>query len=49
MVHPKIYYNCVISGTIKDAGTNTASDKAFVAGDVIGAGGSGSTKTVAVA
>ena len=38
-----------ISGTIKDAGTNTASDKAFVAGDVIGAGGSGSTKTVAVA
>ena len=34
---------------IKDAGTNTNSDKVFVAGDVIGAGGSGSTKTVAVA
>ena len=34
-----------ISGTIKDAGTNTASDKQFVAGDVQGAGGSGSTKT----
>ena len=38
-----------ISGTIKDAGTNTASDKVFVAGDVIGAGGSGTTKTIAVA
>ena len=34
-----------ISGTIKDTGTNTASDKQFVAGDVQGAGGSGSTKT----
>ena len=34
-----------ISGTIKDAGTNTASDKVFVAGDVKGAGGSGTTKT----
>tara|TARA_B100000131_G_scaffold77465_1_gene74088 strand:+ start:300 stop:869 length:570 start_codon:yes stop_codon:yes gene_type:complete len=34
-----------ISGTIKDAGTNTASDKTFVLGDTIGAGGSGSTKT----
>ena len=35
-----------ISGTIKDAGTNTASDKVFVLGDTIGAGGSGSTKTI---
>jgi len=34
-----------ISGTIKDAGTNTASDKVFAAGDVQGAGGSGTTKT----
>ena len=34
-----------ISGTIKDAGTNTASDKAFATGDVQGAGGSGTTKT----
>ena len=34
-----------ISGTIVDTGTSTASDKAFVAGDVVGAGGSGSTKT----
>ena len=34
-----------ISGTIVDAGTSTASDKQFVAGDVQGAGGSGSTKT----
>ena len=38
-----------ISGTIKDAGTNVASDKVFAAGDVIGAGGSGSTKTITVA
>ena len=37
-----------ISGTIKDAGTNVASDKVFVAGNVIGAGGRGSTKTIAV-
>ena len=37
-----------ISGTIKDAGTNVASDKVFAAGDVIGAGGRGSTKTIAV-
>ena len=35
-----------ISGTIKDANTNTASDKVFVLGDTIGAGGSGSTKTI---
>ena len=35
-----------ISGTIKDAGTNTASDKVFVLGDTIGAGGSGTTKTI---
>ena len=35
-----------ISGTIKDAGTNTASDKVFVLADTIGAGGSGSTKTI---
>ena len=35
-----------ISGTIKAAGTNTASDKVFVLGDTIGAGGSGSTKTI---
>ena len=35
-----------ISGTIKDAGTNVASDKVFVLGDTIGAGGSGSTKTI---
>ena len=34
-----------VSGTIKDAGTNTASDKVFVLGDTIGAGGSGTTKT----
>ena len=34
---------------IKDAGTNTNSDKVFAAGDVIGAGGRGSTKTIAVA
>ena len=32
-----------ISGTIVDTGTSTASDKVFVAGDVVGAGGSGST------
>jgi len=38
-----------ISGTIVDDGTSTASDKAFAAGDVIGAGGSGTTKTIAVA
>ena len=35
-----------ISGTIVDAGTSTASDKVFVLGDTIGAGGSGSTKTI---
>tara|TARA_B100001250_G_scaffold51295_1_gene40074 strand:+ start:231 stop:803 length:573 start_codon:yes stop_codon:yes gene_type:complete len=35
-----------ISGTIVDKGTSTASDKVFVLGDTIGAGGSGSTKTV---
>ena len=34
-----------ISGTIVDATGGATSDKAFVAGDVIGAGGSGSTKT----
>ena len=34
---------------IKDAGTNTNSDKVFAAGDVIGAGGRGSTKTITVA
>ena len=33
---------------IKDAGTSTNSDKVFVAGDVIGAGGSGTTKTITV-
>ena len=33
-----------ISGTIVDAVTGTTSDTEFVAGDVIGAGGSGSTK-----
>ena len=38
-----------ISGTIVDATGGAASDKVFVAGDVVGAGGSGSTKTVAVA
>ena len=32
-----------ISGTIKDAGTNTDSEKAIASGDLIGAGGSGST------
>tara|TARA_B100000029_G_scaffold146985_1_gene142339 strand:+ start:6416 stop:7006 length:591 start_codon:yes stop_codon:yes gene_type:complete len=35
----------VNSGTIRDTGTTTDSDVVFVAGDVIGAGGSGSTKT----
>ena len=35
-----------ISGTIVDAGTSTASDKVFVLGDTVGAGGSGSTKTI---
>ena len=35
-----------ISGTIVDKGTSTASDKVFVLGDTIGAGGSGSTKTI---
>ena len=34
-----------ISGTIVDSTGGATSDKAFVAGDVIGAGGSGSTKT----
>ena len=38
-----------ISGTIVDATGGAASDKVVVAGDVVGAGGSGSTKTVAVA
>ena len=35
-----------ISGTIVDSGTSTASDKVFVLADTIGAGGSGSTKTI---
>ena len=35
-----------ISGTIVDANTSTASDKVFVLDDTIGAGGSGSTKTI---
>ncbi len=34
-----------ISGTIVDSTGGATSDKAFVAGDVVGAGGSGSTKT----
>lgn len=38
-----------ISGTIVDLGTATASDKIFVSGDVQGAGGRGTTKTIAVA
>ena len=38
-----------ISGTIVDLGTATASDKVFVTGDVQGAGGRGTTKTIAVA
>jgi hypothetical protein len=38
-----------ISGTIVDLGTATASDKAFATGDVSGAGGKGTTKTIAVA
>lgn len=39
-----------ISGTIVDRGTATASDKVFVAGDVINtAGGTGTVKTIAVA
>jgi len=38
-----------ISGTIVDLGTSDASDKVFVAGDVKGAGGRGTTKTIAVA
>ena len=38
-----------ISGTIKDAGTNVASDKIFAVGDVIGRGGRGTVKTIAVA
>jgi hypothetical protein len=38
-----------ISGTIVDLGTATASDKVFVSGDVQGAGGKGTTKTIAVA
>jgi len=37
-----------ISGTIVDVGTATASDKVFVAGDVQGAGGKGTVKTIAV-
>ena len=32
-----------LTKTIVDTGTSTASDKVFVAGDVVGAGGSGST------
>ena len=35
-----------ISGTIVDSVGGATSDKAFVLGDTIGAGGSGSTKTV---
>ena len=38
-----------ISGTIVDSTGGATSDKVFVAGDVVGAGGSGSTKTIAVA
>lgn len=38
-----------ITGTIVDVGTSTASDKVFASGDVKGAGGSGSTKTISVA
>lgn len=38
-----------ISGTIKDDGTNTDSDKAFVAGDRLGATGTGSYATISVA
>ncbi len=38
-----------ITGTIVDLGTATASDKVFVANDVQGAGGRGTTKTIAVA
>ena len=34
-----------ISGTIVDSTGGATSDKVFVAGDVVGAGGSGSTKT----
>ena len=37
-----------ITGTIVDIGTTTASDKAFVAGDVQGAGGTGTVKTIAI-
>jgi hypothetical protein len=38
-----------ISGTVVDLGTSDASDKVFVAGDVQGAGGKGTVKTIAVA
>lgn len=38
-----------ITGTIVDAGTSVVSDKEFVTGDIKGAGGSGSTKTISVA
>lgn len=38
-----------ISGTIVDAGTATASDKAFLITDVQGVAGRGTTKTIAVA
>ena len=33
------------SGTLKDAGSSTNSDLVFAAGDIVGAGGSGSTAT----
>ena len=38
-----------ISGTIEDAGTSTASDKEFVTGDRLGAGGTGTYADISVA
>jgi len=38
-----------ISGTIVDDGTSTASDKAFVAGDLLGATGTGTYAVISVA
>ncbi len=38
-----------ITGTIVDSGTSTASDKVYAAGDVKGAAGVGSVKTISVA
>ena len=38
-----------ISGTIEDAGTSTASDKVFVTGDRLGAGGTGTYADISVA